>query len=170
MQVSKRILKTRGQTTVEAAYLIPVLLLLTLMLIQPMILLYNRMVMENAAAESCRLLATATAQGTFSQEKYEGYVQRRLAAIPPLDLFHVHGSGCTWVITLEGNEYSSEVSVSIENQVRPLPLIGWGASLLGMTNADNNFVQEVTVSLPTQPNWVEDSGGNDPEGWVHAYE
>jgi len=170
MLVSKRLLRKEGQTTVEAAFLIPVLLLLILLLVQPMILLYNRMVMENAAAEGCRLLATATTSGSYSQEKYEGYIQRRLAAIPPVDIFHVHSGACTWVITLEGDEYSSEVSVSIENQARPLPLIGWGASLLGMTNANNNFVQKVTVSMPTQPNWVDASGGNDPEGWVHAYE
>jgi len=170
MRITEELLDTKGQTTAEAAFLIPVLLLLTLMLVQPMILLYNRMVMENAAAEGCRLLATATTQGAYSQEKYEGYIQRRLAAIPPIDIFHVHGSGCTWVITLEGNEYTPEVSVRIENQVRPLPLIGWGASLFGMTNAKNNFVQEVKISMPTQPNWVEASGGNDPEGWVYAYE
>lgn len=160
----------KGQTTVEAAFLIPILLLLILMLIQPMILLYNRMVMENAAAEACRLLVTASPQDANSQEKYEGYVQRRLAAIPPVDIFHVHTSGCTWVITLEGDESSPEVSVSIENQVRPLPLIGWGASLLGMTNAEKCIVQKVTVTMPTQPDWVAGSGGNDPQGWVHAYE
>jgi len=162
--------KTSGQTTVEAAYLIPVLLLLILMLLQPMILLYNRMVMENAAAEGCRLLATATAQGAYSHEKHEGYIQRRLASIPPVDIFHVHGGGCSWIITLEGDEMSSEVSVSIVNQVKPLPLIGWGASLLGLTNENNNFVQEVKVTMPTLPNWVDANGGNDPTGWVHAYE
>ncbi|MCL2529976.1 MAG: pilus assembly protein [Coriobacteriia bacterium] len=157
----------KGQTTVEAAYLIPILMLLILMLVQPMILLYNRMVMENAAAEGCRLLVTATSIGNYSDEKYEGYIERRLAAIPPVDIFHVHGSGCTWVITLEGNELTSEVSVTIENQVKLLPLIGWGASLLGLTNANNNFEQKVTVTMPTQPNWVV---ANDPTGWVHAYE
>ncbi|MCL2807714.1 MAG: pilus assembly protein [Coriobacteriia bacterium] len=160
----------KGQTTVEAAYLIPVLLLLILLLLQPMILLYNRMVMENAAAEGCRLLVTATAQGAYSQAKHEGYIQRRLAAIPPVDIFHVHGSSCSWEIVLEGNEYSSEVSVSIVNQVRPLPLVGWGANLLGLTNENNNYVQEVVVTMPTQPSWVETNGGNDPTGWVQNYE
>ena len=162
--------ETKGQTTVEAAFLIPILLLLILLLVQPMILLYNRMVMENAAAEGCRLLVTATTIGSYSEDKYEGYIQRRLAAIPPVDIFHVHASGCTWVITMEGNEYTSEVTVSIENQVRPLPLIGWGASLLGLTNASNNFEQKVTVTMPTQPSWVEAGGDFNPEGWVHAYE
>lgn len=159
-----------GQTTVEAAYLIPVLLLLLLLLLQPMILLYNRMVMENAAAEGCRLLATATQQGAYSQEKYESYIKRRLAAIPPVDIFHVHTDGTTWDITLKGNESTSEVSVYIVNRLRPLPLIGWGAAFLGMTDASGYLVQEVRITMPTQPSWVQNSGGNDPEGWVHAYD
>lgn len=159
-----------GQTTVEAAYLIPVLLLLILLLTQPIILLYNRMVMDNAAAEGCRLLATATTQGAYSTEKYEGYVKRRLASIPPIDIFHVHNSGCSWEITLEGDESSSEVSVHIVNRVKPLPLLGWGADFLGMTDANNNLVQETRVTMPTQPAWVAGSGGNTPEDWVHAYD
>lgn len=159
-----------GQATVEAAYLIPILLLLVLLLIQPMILLYNRMVMENAAAEGCRLLATASSQGAYSNEKYEGYIKRRLASIPPVDIFHVHAEGCTWEVSLEGDESSGEVSVHITNAVKPLPLIGWGANLLNMTDAKGNFVQEVRVTMPTQPSWVAGSGGNDQEGWVHAYE
>ncbi|MDR2036126.1 MAG: pilus assembly protein [Coriobacteriales bacterium] len=159
-----------GQTTVEAAFLIPVLLLLVLLLLQPMILLYNRMVMQNAAAEGCRLLATATSQGAYSVDKQEGYIKRRLAAIPPVDIFHVHASGCSWKITLEGDEYAAEVSVSISNQSKPLPLLGWGATALGLTNPAGNLVQEVTVVMPTQPPWVAAHGGNDPEGWVHAYD
>ena len=159
-----------GQTTVEAAFLIPLLLLLILLLVQPMILLYNRMVMENAAAEGCRLLATATSQGAYSNIKYESYVKRRLAAIPPVDIFHQHSNGCTWKIALEGDESSIEVSVQIENRVKPLPLLGWGADFLGMTDENHNLVQEVRVTMPTQPDWVAGSGGNDPEGWVHAYD
>lgn len=160
----------KGQTTVEAAYLIPVLLLLILLMVQPMILLYNLMVMQNAAAETCRLLVTATPQGAYSAEKYEGYARRRLASIPPVDVFHVHQGSCSYEISLEGNEYSSEVSVRIVNRLKPLPLIGWGADFLGMTDSEGLLRQEVWVSLPTQPSWVAGSGGNDPEGWVHAYE
>ncbi|MDR1358654.1 MAG: pilus assembly protein [Coriobacteriales bacterium] len=164
-----RIREKSGQTTVEAAYLIPVLLLLILLLLQPMILLYNRMVMENAAAEGCRLLATSYTQGA-SQEKYEGYIKRRLAAIPPVDLFHLRTGGRGWEIDMEGDEGSVEVSVHIVNRLKPLPLLGWGAELLRMTDAQHNLVQEVRVTMPTQPDWVAGSGGNDPEGWVNAYD
>lgn len=169
--VNMRTRNTRaGQTSVEAAFLIPVLLVLLLLLTQPIILLCNSMVMENAAAEGCRLLATATTQGTYSQEKQESYVKRRLASIPPVDIFHVHASNCSWDITLEGDEHSNEVSVRIVNQVKPLPLLGWGADFLGLTNENNCLVQEVCVTMPTQPVWIAESGGNDPEGWVHGFE
>lgn len=167
---ARKCYNTRGQTTVEAAYLIPVLLLLILLLLQPMILLYNRMVMENAAAEGCRLLVTATDQGAYTQEKYEAYLKRRLASIPPLDIFHIHHSGCTWKINMEGNENSTEVTIYIANRLKPLPLLGWGADILGMTDAHGNIVQEVQVTMPTQPSWVAESGGNKPKEWVHAYE
>ena len=48
----------RGQSTVEGAFLIPVILLLLMLLIQPGILLYNRVVMQSAASEGCRLIST----------------------------------------------------------------------------------------------------------------
>ena len=159
-----------GQTTVEAAFLIPILMLLILLLLQPMILLYNRMVMENAAAEGCRLLATATSQGAYSPEKHKGYIKRRLAAIPPVQIFHLHEGQCSWDITFEGNETSATVTVQIENRLKPLPLIGWGADFLGLTDADNCLTQKVRVTMPTQPDWVSSLGGNDPGGWVHAYD
>ena len=40
----------RGQATVEAAFAVPVLMVLVLMLVQPGIILYDRIVMEGAAA------------------------------------------------------------------------------------------------------------------------
>lgn len=163
-------LQKGGQTTVEAAYLIPLLLLLLLLLLQPMILLYNRMVMENAAAEGCRLLATSTSQGAYTQEKREGYIKRRLAAIPPISIFHLHTGTRNWEISMEGDENSAEVTVTIVNRLDPLPLLGWGADALGLTDEDRRFVQEVRVAMPTQPSWVARAGGNDPEGWVHAYD
>ena len=50
-----------GQATVEAAFLLPVLFVGLLLLMQPGILLYDRLVMQAAASEGCRLLATKTA-------------------------------------------------------------------------------------------------------------
>jgi hypothetical protein len=160
----------QGQTTIEAAYLIPILLLLLLMLVQPAILLYNRMVMENAAAEACRLMSTATTQGAYSSDKYEGYVKRRLAAIPPLTIFHAHVGASTWDIELNGDEGSAQVSVRIVNKLKPLPLLGWGERLLGMCDSDGYLTQEVLVTMPTQPQWALQNGGPSPQDWVRNYE
>ena len=84
----------RGQSTVEAAVALPVVFLLVLLLVQPGIVLYDRMVMAGAAAEGCRLLATSDGDAATCEE----YVRRRLGAIPPFDVFHVHDSGCTWEV------------------------------------------------------------------------
>lgn len=157
----------RGQATVEGAFLIPVILLLLLLLIQPGIILYDRMVMGAAAAEGCRLLATRTAVLEGSDEACEQYVRRRLGAVPQQENFHVHESGCSWVIELAGDEHASSVSVSIETQIEPLPLFDFGAAALGLTNGSGNFVQRVEVSQPVRATWLEDNElGLDPRAWV----
>jgi hypothetical protein len=159
-----------GQATVEAAYLIPLVFLLILLLCQPVILLYNRMVMENAAAEGCRLLATRTTMGAYSQDKYEGEIKRRLAAIPPVDIFHAHVGNKTWDIALSGDENSQSVSIRITNKLRPLPLLGWGSQLLGMCDAQGYLTQEVEATLPTQPGWVWNNSGGGPADWVRQWD
>lgn len=82
----------RGQGTVEAAFVLPVLLGLVLFLLQPGIVLYDRVVMKSAAAEACRLLAISGSDFGESEEAVKAFIRHRLAAIPPQDLFHVHGS------------------------------------------------------------------------------
>ncbi|MDR1013576.1 MAG: pilus assembly protein [Coriobacteriales bacterium] len=161
---------SRGQGTVEAAVFIPLMFLLILMLCQPGILLYNRMVMENAAYEGCRLLATKTVQGSYSDERYEEYIRRRLAAIPPVDIFHVRGVTRSWKIEQRGDENAAVVSVRIVNKVRPLPLLGWGAELLGMCDARGYLTQEVEASAPSQPEWAHDAGAGTPQDWVEQWD
>jgi len=168
-QAARAVHDTHGQATVEAAVLIPTLFLLILILLQPAILLYNQIIMENAAAESCRLLATRTALGGYSDEKYLGYTKRRLAAIPPIDIFHAHPNGDSWTIELTGGEESPEVSVRIVNHLKPLPLIGLGAQLLGKTDAEGNIEQVVEVKMPSQPDWVWEGQGG-PAEWVKQWD
>ena len=74
--------RERGQATVEAAVLIPVLFTALLLLLQPGILLYDRMVMQGAAAEGCRLLATKTAAQGDMDGSCEAFVRHRLGAVP----------------------------------------------------------------------------------------
>lgn len=166
-QADDRTIQSRsGQATVEAAFFIPILFLLLLMLAQPAILLYNRVVMQNAAAEGCRLLSTRADVGTYGAEKYEGYIKRRLASIPPIDIFHAHVGSDTWRIELIGGETSNEVTVRITNHVKPLPVLDLGASLLRITDSQGYLVQKVEVTMPTQPDWVWSNAQGGPADWT----
>lgn len=160
----------RGQATVEAAFVIPILFIALLLLIQPGILLYDRMVMQAAAAEGCRLLATKTDAAGAMDAACEAFIRHRLGAVPPHDCFHVHRAGCSWDIAMEGDEASQSVRVTIGNDVRPLPLLDVGAVLLGMSDAQGNVHIEVSASLPTQPTWVDGvQAGRNPASWIGAW-
>ncbi len=156
-----------GQATVEGAFLIPLILLLLMMLIQPGILLYNRMVMQSAAAEGCRLLATRPVDGYGSEAAFKEYVLRHLGSVPQQENFHVHESGCSWVVELKGDETHERVGVSIENRVKPLPFFDFGASTLGLTGSDGCFSQKVEVSQQVKSDWVLNNElGLVPDSWV----
>ena len=160
----------KGQGTVEAAVVIPVLFLLVLMLIQPGIILYDHVVMGNAAAEACRLIATKTDALGSMDASCEAFVRHRLAAVPPHDCFHVHQGNCSWEIELNGNETSGVVSVRIGNQLRPLPLFDTASKLLGLTNASGNLEIEEVVTMPTQPAWAAATEqGLSPKDWVGSW-
>lgn len=160
----------RGQGTVEAAFMIPILMVGMLILLQPGILLYDRIVMQAAASEACRLLATSTDELGDMEESCEEFVRHRLSAVPQVSIFHVHDDECSWVISFEGDEDSQTVRVSISNEVEPLPLIGSGAKLLGLLDSSDNFVIEVTCEQETQPSWVASSDvGMDASEWAGAW-
>lgn len=150
----------------EAAFALPVVLCAVLLLVQPGIVLYDRIVMEDAAAEGCRLLSTTSPD---DRELCEEFVRRRLSAVPEQDLFHVHRPSCTWSIELEGSEESPEASVSIETEAKPVPIIGLGAGLLGLTNEAGNIVVRVERSVATQPAWALEAGGANPRGWIGSW-
>lgn len=158
-----------GQATVEAAFALPVLMLLILILLQPGILLYDRIVMTNAASEGCRVLMTVSDETDTS---VENFVRRRLSAVPQTDIFHVHssGAGCSWEIKATGNEKSSEVMVEISTKVKLLPLIGSAVGLFGGTDEAGNITLSVSSSMASQPNWVETQElGNYPDKWPGAW-
>ena len=160
----------RGQGTVEAAVMIPVLFLGLVLLVQPGIILYDRIVMQAAASEACRLLATGTDAAGDMAESCEAFVRHRLSAVPQVDCFHVHDGGCSWQITLSGDEDSETVSVTIANEAEPLPFLGAASALLGIVNDEGNFVIQVTCEQETQPAWVAGSEeGMDASEWVGAW-
>lgn len=156
-----------GQATVEGAFLIPLILLLLMMLIQPGILLYDRMVMQSAAAEGCRLLATRPVDSYGSEAAFKEYVLRHLGSIPQQDNFHIHESGCSWVVELKGDETHERVGVSIENRVKLLPFFDFGASALGLTGSDGYLPQKVEVAQQVKSDWVLNNDlGLVPDSWV----
>lgn len=143
----------RGQSTVEAAFALPLLFLLVLLLVQPGILLYDRMVMEGAAAEGCRLLTTSEGEAGVA----EAFVRRRLGAVPEHDNFHVHSTGCTWEVRCEGGGSAERARVTVRTEVRPLPLVDSGSVLLGLVNERGNLTVEVTCDMPTRAAWAQES-------------
>ena len=130
--------RKRGQATVEAALLLPVLFVVILLITQPVIVLYTRSVMSAAAHEACRLIVTAP-QGA-RPDAFEAFIRRRLGSIPPIPLFHEHDP-CSYVIEFTGDESSGAVTVRIENTMRPLPLIGTAWS--HVTGGDGKVLHEV---------------------------
>ena len=136
-----------GQATVEAAFLAPVVLLGVLMLVQPAIVLYDRVVMESAASEACRLLKTLHPDDVDASREY---IERRLDAIPQVDAFH----GDEWAIEVEGGEGSEYVRVRIEHGLRPLPLIGAAMGFLGLTDGTGLYRQEVRAEMSSYDDWL----------------
>lgn len=152
---SKVHLETLGQASVEAALMLPILMLLFAMLLQPACLLYTRAIMQQAAAETARALISRTTSGAFSDESYVAYARRRLSAVPNVAAFHTGGES-GWQIELSGSESSSEVSVSIKGKLRPLPFVGVVATMLGEVEGDE-VVLSVEAQEAARPSWLEGS-------------
>ena len=139
-------------------------MVLVLLLVQPGILLYDRVVMAGAAAEGCRVLATA---GEGESQQCQDYIMRRLSAVPQADIFHVHTTGCTWEVQLDGNEAAPTATVRISTEVKPLPLIDCAVGLLGLCNERGNVVLAVEATAATQPDWVERQTA--PSDWIRQW-
>lgn len=155
---------SRGQATLEAALLIPVVLLGMLAAIEPGIVLYDRIVMQAASAECCRVLATLPAG---KEEQAQDYVLRRLGAIPEVDVFHVG----EWTVELVGDESSDETSVSLTHRLRALPLISAGMQVLGAAGPEGTFEQTVACTHSVRDQWVMDSEyGSDADAWIERWD
>lgn len=153
--------ETRGQASVEAAFLLPVLFFLLALLLQPLCIFYTRATMALAASEGVRVMTTMPQ--TSSAEYGERFVRRRLEAIPELGIFHV-GNSDSWEIEASGGEAEKEASIVIRGQVQPLPLLGVLA--LPFTGANGVIELQVEASAPVRPDWL----GGDYETWVSAWD
>lgn len=159
--------RCRGQATVEGAFVIPIVFLLLLLLLQPGIVLYDRIVMNAAAAEGCRMLATRSSASGADSATYEEAIRRHLGAIPQQENFHRHAGGCSWRIELEGDEHAAQVRVRITGSIRLLPLLDATGILLGLGDGRGNLELVSEVTAPTQDSWVAGSEfGLNPSQWV----
>lgn len=143
-----------GQATVEAAVVLPSLMLVLALLMQPVCLSYTRAIMRATAAECARAAATAYGGDTSGCREY---ALRRLEAVPDVALFHVGGRE-DWDVSIDRSD--SHVNVSIAGHARPLPLMGAIASLLSMSDG-TGVVLRVTLSESTRASWV----GGDYGSW-----
>ena len=136
-----------GQASVEAALLVPSLLVVLALLIQPACLLYTRSVMSSAAAETARLAATASAS-----DDAVAFARRRLKAVPEVGVFHTGGQD-DWSVVVEGAG-TGKASVTITGHARPLPLTAAVAGALSGSDADGVRL-EVTREVQAHASWVE---------------
>lgn len=151
----------RAQATVEAAILIPVILTVLLLVLQPTCLLYTRAVMESAAAQTCRLMVTSS---MTDSDACKAFALRRLAAVPDLSLFHA-GGPLAWDISLIQAERSGgTVRVEISGAATPLPVFGAFAAAAGPHNGVGDVIITVVAEYRGWPAWLEGSY----ETWVQT--
>lgn len=148
-----------GQSTVEAAVLLPVLLVVLGILIQPAILLYTQSVMNAAVSESCRLAAT----NTNDDASMRAYIERRLSAIPALEIFHSGEWEIEW-----NSEGAGEAEVRVKNHVQPLPLLGVIAGLSSVVDANGMIEQQAHAQCSPVPSWVLQQGYA-PSDWINSW-
>lgn len=163
MCCSTRPLRECGQATVEAAFVIPLLFALFGVLLQPALLLYDRCVMGAAAAETCRLASTQPC----SEDAMRAFALRRLAVLPPLDLFH--SQDCPWEIDVQAGQGVQASQVRISGHVRVLPLLGVAASALTEELGDGCAQLSCSASAQLHPSWLEGVDGS-PSDWIATWD
>ncbi len=148
-----------GQMSVEAALLVPVVMAVVALLVQPACVLYTRAVMAATAGEVARLAVTSRG----GEGELRSYALRRLAAVPDVPAFH-EGGPSAWEIEVTGPGDDGIVSVSISGRVRPLPLLGAFVSMLG---ADDGGSVELRVETTgaLRAGWIGGEYGDWIEMW-----
>lgn len=145
-----------GQTSVEAALLIPVVLTLVALLAQPACVLYTRSVMVSAAEELVRVRATSH----VGEDELRAYALRRLAAVPDVPAFHSGGPEA-WEVESSSPDDSGRVRVTIAGRVRPLPLLGVLVAAFGELDG-GEVVLVAEASREVRADWI----GGDYGEWV----
>lgn len=147
-----------GQASVEAALVLPVLMLVLALLLEPVCMGYTLSVMRGCASELARIALTDV-DGDLSE--CQSFARRRLAAVPEVAPFHVGGEGDWDVrVTREGGR----VDVRIRGHLRPLPLLGVIASSF-VASDGQGVVLEAEAHESLRPSWLGGSYG----GWQQVW-
>lgn len=146
-QVKSCVLQNEGQASVEAAMLIPSLLVVVALLVQPACLLYTRSVMSGAASEAARLALTAA-----SADEVTSFVKRRLKAVPDVGVFHAGGQD-DWAVSVSGLG-TAKPKVGIEGHARPLPLMAAIAGAVAGSDG-SGVVLSVSEEVDARAGWVQ---------------
>ncbi len=154
--------EARGQSSVEAGLLLPSLLVVFAILLEPICILYTRSVMAATASELCRILVTK--RGDITDAQLRAFALRRLSAVPETTPFHGGGED-DWTIATSGAEGDAEVAVTIEGHVPLLPLFSFVARALGVAG-EEGVALSVTSTEVLRPEWLE--GGYDD--WVSMWD
>ncbi len=147
-----------GQASVEAAVLIPSLLVVVALLVQPTCLLYTRSVMSGAAAEAVRLAATSS-----STDEVVAFVKRRLKAVPEVSVFHAGGEA-DWSVSVSGAG-TARPRVEISGHARPLPLTAAIAGAVAGSDG-SGVVLKVEKEADARAGWVQGAYSD----WVGMWE
>lgn len=134
--------------------ILPSVMLVFALLLQPVCLSYTRAIMREAAGECAR--AALTAYGG-DMAACRSYALRRLEAVPEVPLFHVGGKS-DWIIDISSS--GGRVEVSIQGHARPLPLMGALAALASQRDG-TGVVLRVSLSEEMRPSWL----GGDYGDW-----
>lgn len=149
-QIGRKLRDRTGQATVEAAFMIPVLLTVVLLLIQPAIVCYDLIVMKSACAEACRL---ASEPGSNDSAYIQDFVKRKLSAVPQAEIFHMHDGGCSWEVSIDGLG-SKTATVTVKNKLKVLPLIDVGLHAFGALGDKGELEIQASSTQTSQPGWV----------------
>lgn len=160
----RRCLRVCGQSCVEAAFLLPVLLVFLLLLLQPALMLYHALILENTCQEACRVLATCS--NDQDMRALDGFITHRLQALPACFASSDDADAQPdWSVTTQGNAASHEVGVTIEGYVRALPLVG---SLFGGRFGASSIPIKISRTLVAHAYW-ETTQGIDASNSVGAW-
>ncbi len=140
-----------GQSTVEAAVLLPAFLIVVALLLQPVFIGYGLVVMNVAAHEGLRIQHSSPQH--VLDEGSRRAVTRLLGAVPPIDVFHVGGAE-GWQIASGSSQ--GTITVEISHTVRPLPGIGLMIRPLLPSDESGNFVITAKAQQGVVPDWTND--------------